>query len=426
VNGLRSGPAIVLGAGVLVAAIASCSSRPLPFDDGHGGGGDGGRSGHAGSGGGMTGIGGGPGLQLIGARRLLLDNPSTGTALYTTLLWTGEEYLFVWRVFRGDGVFMQRLDASGQTIGGNMRLLDDADAVDLAWGGGRLAAVWKLTNSPTGPGLFFQTFDHLARPLTAAVKLRSSASSSFDGSVLSGPRIAPITDGFAIVWNEGQVLVATVTVDGHAQHGPEAAGGDDLLGSPHLSLAARGDRIVVGWNGRPSGTPQPALPTNMMDTRAFSDRLEALGSRVVLDPACLAGGTHQLLATDGGLLALWTREANGIAPVAIAQLDADGVPTTTATMESPVVGRYQDPAPAAWNGDHLVVLWDQSTSSKPGLTLARFSPDGTLQGQPIALPTMALGSSLYLIAHDGTVGFIWSEGLDGAYEVYFQQATSGP
>ena len=362
---------------------------------------------------------------MVGERRLLLDTP-TGAELYTTLLWTGEEYLFVWRLFHADGVFMQRLDASGQTLGGNMRLLDYADAVDLAWGGGRLAAVWKVTNSPAGPGLFFQTFDHLARPVTAEVKLRSSAGSGFDGSVLSGPRIAPLRDGFAIVWNEGQVLVATVTLDGHAQHGPEAAGGDDLLGSPNLSLAARGDRIVVGWKGRPSGPPPPGLPTNMMVTRAFSDRLEALGSRVVLDPACLAGGTHQLLATDHGFLALWTREATGIAPIAIAQLDADGVPTTTATMESPVVGRYQDPAPAAWNGDHLVVLWDHSTFNEPGLTLARFSPDGTLQGQPIALPTMALASRLYVVAHDGTVGFIWSEEIDGAYEVYFQQATSVP
>ena len=111
-NGLRSGPAIVLCATALVAAIASCSSRPLPFrDDGASGRGG---SGHAGSGGGMTGIGGGPGLQLLGERRLLLDTP-TGPELYTTLLWTGEEYLFVWRLFDRDGVFMQRLDASGQT-----------------------------------------------------------------------------------------------------------------------------------------------------------------------------------------------------------------------------------------------------------------------------------------------------------------------
>jgi hypothetical protein len=427
VNGLRYGPAIALCAGALVAAIASCSSRPLPFRDGDGAAGGRGGSGDAGSGGSMTGIGGGRGLQLIGAPRLLLDSPSNGPELHTTLLWTGEEYLFVWRLFDGDGVFMQRLDASGQTIGGNMRLLASANAVDLAWGGDRLAAVWNLTNAPAGPGLFFQTFDRLARPLTAEVKLRSSASSGFDGSTLYGPRIAPIRDGFAIAWNEGQVLVATVTVDGHAQHGPEAAGGDDLRGLPHLSLAARGDRIVVGWNGRPSGTPQPALPTNMMVTRAFSDRLQPLGSRVVLDAACLAGGTHQLLATGGGLLALWTREATGIAPIAIAQLDADGVPTTTATMESPVVGRYQDPAPAAWNGDHLVVLWDRSTSTiKTGLTLARFSPDGTVQGQPVALPTMAVARHVYLVAHDGTVGFIWSEEIDGAYEVYFQQARSVP
>jgi len=91
-------------------------------------------------------------------------------------------------------------------------------------------------------------------------------------------------------------------------------------------------------------------------------------------------------------------------------------------MESPVVGRYQDPAPAAWNGDHLVVLWDRSTFNERGLTLARFSSDGAVQGQPLALPTMEAGRHLYVVAHDGTVGFIWSEEIGGAYEVYFQQA----
>ena len=91
-------------------------------------------------------------------------------------------------------------------------------------------------------------------------------------------------------------------------------------------------------------------------------------------------------------------------------------------MESPVAGRYQDPAPAAWNGDHLVVLWERGTINERSLTLARFSSDGAVQGQPLALPTMTAAHHLYVVAHDGTVGFIWSEEIGGAYEVYFQQA----
>ena len=73
------------------------------------------------------------------------------------------------------------------------------------------------------------------------------------------------------------------------------------------------------------------------------------------------------------------------------------------------------------------MLWDRSTSNEEtGLTLARFSPDGAVQGQPVALPTMAVARHVYLVAHDGTVGFIWTEEIGGAYEVYFQQARSVP
>ena len=423
-KGLRTRTAIAICAGTLVAAAASCSSRPLPFRD------DGADTGGRGGGGGVTGIGGtsgGPGLQLIGAPRLLLDSPSTGPQLYTTLLWTGVEYLFVWRLHNADGVFMQRLDGSGQTIGGNMRVLPYESAVDLAWGGGRLAAVWKRKNATAGTDLFIQTFDHLARPLTDVVKLRSSPSIGIDDSVIYGPRIAPINDGFAIAWNEGQVVVATVTIEGRARRGPEAAGGGDLLSSPYLGLASAGERILVSWNGTPSGRPSPEPPPNTMVTRAFSEQLQPLGSGQVLDGAGFADGTHQLVATDNGFLALWADDSAGATPlIDIAQLDADGVPTTTATMESPVVGRYRYLAPAAWNRDHLVVLWDHSPTNEPGLTLVRFSPDGAVQGEPIALPTMATASRLYLVAHDGTVGFIWSEEIGGAYEVYFQQAKSLP
>jgi hypothetical protein len=95
-------------------------------------------------------------------------------------------------------------------------------------------------------------------------------------------------------------------------------------------------------------------------------------------------------------------------------------------MAPPIVGPYRSVAPAVWNGDHLVVLWDRSSTNENGLTLGRFGADGVAQGPSIDLPTIAPASRLYLAAHEGTVAFIWSEEIPGAYEVYFRRAQSVP
>jgi len=427
----REDLAIAICAGALAAALASCSYRPLPFDD-EGSGGVG--PGSAGRAGGASGGAGGsaaatPGLKLLGEPRLLLDVPATAAQLYTTLLWTGDDYLFVWRIYDGAGVFMQRLDPSGQTIdgGGNMRLLPYENAVDLAWGGDRLAAVWKRRNDAAGTDLFFQAFDRDARPLHDAVKLRSSTSIGIDGGASYGPRIVAIAGGFALAWYEGQVLAATVSVEGRAQQGPEPAGGKELGSAPTLGLAAEGDRILVSWNGWPSSSRPSALPTAVMSTRAFSRQLQALGGAQVLDSDGFLTGTHQVLATGSGFLALWGSDPANAAPIAITQLDTEGVARAGGLMGPPIAGPYRTLAPAAWNGDHLVVLWNRSSTNENGLTLTRFGADGVAQGPSIELPTIGPASRLCVVARDGRiVGFIWSEEISGAYEVYFQQAMAAP
>jgi hypothetical protein len=98
-------------------------------------------------------------------------------------------------------------------------------------------------------------------------------------------------------------------------------------------------------------------------------------------------------------------------------------------MGYPVVGVYRTRAPAIWNRDHLAVLWDGGATGamgENGLTLSLFAPSGLRQGPSLNLPTMAPASRLYLTAHDGTLGFIWSEEIGVAHEVYFQQARSCP
>src|SRR6188472_2935316 len=180
--GARGRSIALVGIGAIVAA-AGCSKRPLPAGSygsiGAAPGGDGATP--------PTCANGGARLELIGSPLLVLDNPPVSGDLYTTLLWTGEEYLFVWRIFGGDAVLMQRIDASGQGVGGNIRVRHYENACDFAWGNGRLAAAWTRTNGKQND-LMFQTFDGLGRPLSDEVVLRSPADIPTNGGVDYGPR----------------------------------------------------------------------------------------------------------------------------------------------------------------------------------------------------------------------------------------------
>jgi hypothetical protein len=419
----------------LLLVVSACVHRPLAEADG-----DATISGAAGQGG-ATGQGGGigtgcssgdSGLELIGTPLTVLDQPPTNGNLYTSLLWTGEEYLFIWRLIGSADVLMQRIDANGQAVGGNIRVRNYENALDVAWGRSRLAAVWSRNDTTVGRRLMFQTFDGLGRPLIEETTLRASAGIAYDGGVAYGPRIAAITEGFVIVWSEGSLVwVATVDVAGYLLIGPMAATAD-LRSSPFLSLAADDERLVVGWTGVPA-TPQPGPPLmeQLTGTLAFSSGLTPLGDTNTLDTAAFYA-PPQLLTTGIGFLAFWTHgvavgsTSASDAEVRIAQLDGRGASVANGLMDPPARGPIPDLVPAVWNGDHLVVLWGGKTPTDTGLTLSRFAPGGARQGTSLNLPTSAPASRLYLTAHDGTLAFIWSEEVGRGYEVYFQQARSCP
>ena len=418
-----------LVAAACLAAFAACAKRALPARD------DAGGLDPADTGvGGQTGTScPAPRLELVGTPLLLLDSPPPIRGnLYTSLVWTGEEYLFVWRIFDGDAVLMQRIDASGQAVGGNIRLRPYENAFDVVWADSRLAAVWTRGVSAAGArrDVMFQTFDGLGRPLIDAVTLRSSAELGFDGGVSYGPRIAAFEGGLAVVWNEREIFVATVDVDGNLLQQPVAVGGSDLS-SPEISVAATDGHILVGWSKRRILTsPEPAL-TSAVIARAFSASLTPLGGAMDLDDAGYSG-SHQLLASASGFVALWSH-GTLLTPVGapediqvrIAHLPGAGTTATIGAIGAPVVGHYRGFAPAAWNRDHLVVLWDGGAGQN-GVTLSRFAATGVRQGESLNLPTRAPAGRLYVAAHDGIVGFIWSEEVDGSYQVYFQQARSCP
>jgi hypothetical protein len=197
-----------------------------------------------------------------------------------------------------------------------------------------------------------------------------------------------------------------------------------------LSLASADDRFAIGWTG---GTSPPGPSAALTAVRVYSSSgLVPFGGANTLDTEAFEV-LSQVLWTGSGFLALWT---HGIpldlsvpawdAEVRIAQLDATGASTANGRMDPPASGPYRYLVPAVWNGDHLVVLWTAKTPPDTGLTLSRFAPSGARQGASIDIPTSTPASSLYVIAHDGTLAFIWSEAVDRGYQVYFQQARSCP
>jgi hypothetical protein len=112
--------------------------------------------------------------------------------------------------------------------------------------------------------------------------------------------------------------------------------------------------------------------------------------------------------------------------VRIAVLDPAGAHATIGTMAAPVTGRYRGLSPAVWQDDHLVVLWDGGDLGSASVKLSRHAPDGERQGATIDLPTASAASRFYVTAHDGIVGFTWTEEVGGGYQAYFQQARSCP
>ena len=367
------------------------------------------------------------GLTLQGPPVQLLDHPHVSGNLYTSLVWTGTEHLFFWRIYAGDGIYMRRIDASGHAVGDNVRLRPYENAFDVAWSDrGRLGAAWTVADAGDTRNLMFQSFDSLGNALTEPAMIRSSADINFDGSVTYGPRIASVGEDFVVVWAEKtRVFMAKVDPNGHVQGEPALVADSD--NHPYLHIAAARDSVLVGWTRGHATPPGPRSSGMSLVTRAFSRGLVALGDATTLgqDPSFIGG--HQLLSTDDGFVALWDAGFPPDGVVQVARLSGAGVIAGSSTMGAPVTGRYRYLSPTVWSRDHLVVLWSRLDGT--GLTLSRFTAGGERQGESVEVPAggqrldYQWTDRLYVTDHDGSVAFIWSEeGGDSGYRVYFQRA----
>jgi hypothetical protein len=344
-------------------------------------------------------------------------------------VWTGREYLFLWRIFAGDGVFVRRIDGNGKLVGSEVRIHSYQNAFDLAWNGSRVGTVW-VERVEGSLSVMFQAFDRLGNPLTDAVPVVSSPDITSDGSVVYGPRIAAAGGDFFVLWSgadttSGGTSVYLVRVDpsGVPRFDPVRAGHYVGGDGPKLDLAWSGSEAMASWTTDTGGHSMESA----VRVRPFSFAAEPLGDARSVVEGAPYGVTPQLLWAGSEFLELWSGAGAGRddARVFASRRDAAGGEIATVTLAPPVVGHYRYLHPAVWARDRLAMLWTREGEPDSELSLSRFAPDGSLHGSPIVIPWTLRPGRLYLAWTGGEYGFIWSdEDASGyGYRVWFQRAT---
>ncbi|MBI5502059.1 MAG: putative metal-binding motif-containing protein [Deltaproteobacteria bacterium] len=372
---------------------------------------------------------------LLGPKVLLLDSPSgTGNA-YTALLWTGREYLFVWRRIGFESISLIRLDTGGKLLGDETAMRHFQYAFDSAWSGNRLGTAWGAgDDDPDECYIWFQTFDASGRPLLDAVRISNGGYAASDGGVHYGPRIAAAGDDFFVVWSEmargGEgphgVWVTRVGPDGTRRFDPllvdPYAGGDGA----GLELAWTGSELGVVRGEPLGGTPDEPRPTTGLRLRRLGWSGEPLGPMQVVSDTATYSTQFQLLWTGTEFAALWNEgEDPRGSPVMLARLDAEGHEVLRASLTPPLETHFPEQRPAVWTGRHLGAVWAEHGDDGWRLTLRRFELSGAVHGPTVAVPTPGWPGRLDIAWTGSEFGFTWSEETTEppAIRVYFQRAT---
>ncbi len=301
----------------------------------------------------------------------------------------------------------------------------------IATSGARSAVAWA---TPQKDAIELAVVDANGAPVAS----RRIAS----GVALSRPVVLPASDGFEIFWQAGSMLDSQ-RVDGSAV----AIGANRQVGTSgatdvHLSAARRSDGAIVAWDTVASGdlglfTGTPITTTTALDgTPTFpaptTDGTSAgvfysSGTSLAFEPlgAALAAGPKQTIeatatnksaATQAGTFHVaWedVRQGDGNEKVLLASVGASGkIDPATVVPDAP--GSANWPAIVA-NPDGIAVAYYQFRSGPPGVFVSSFGADKTrraddlqvsAEGEAARFPAMTTTGEKLAVAYainDGPV-----------------------
>jgi hypothetical protein len=368
---------------------------------------------------------------LLGPRVLLVDTPDSGGNMYTALLWTGREYLFVWRRIGIGNVSLIRLDTGGKVLGEEVPLRTFEYAFDVAWSGSCLGAAWSVGDDG-GADVFFQAFDVTGRARTDAGRISDDGLATTDGGVHFGPRIVAADGDFLVVWQEREAPGDGTTVIRLVRLAPD---GTRRFAPVEVSRVVSAQGLELAWTGSEAAVLY-GVGRSVRWSGLRLQRLDGSGGlvgsvRVVSDDAWY-DTQCQLVWTGDEFAAFWNEGGDwpdGMDTVTFSRMDPTGAEILRASLGSSLRGLFPEQRPVVWADRYFGVVWVEHRESGWQLTLRRFGPSGAVHGSSIVVPAASDQTGRLDIAWTGSeYGFIWSEDTEGpggtsVIKVYFQRAT---
>jgi hypothetical protein len=229
--------------------------------------------------------------------------------------------------------------------------------------------------------------------------------------------------GFAVAWQsevEGsgdEIRVRLFAARG-APRGEEIAVNAITAGNqnvPAVAMDAEGN-FAVAWQTVVSNNTE-------IRARRFDARGAPQGDEITVNTA--RGDTqsapHVAMDADGDFVVAWERSTRGSYEIRARRFAADG------TAQGDEIAVNTDPTssqrfPAvAMNADgRFVVVWRSNVAGSFEIRARRFAPDGTAQGDEIAVNALSAGEQLApSVGLDGSGAFVvaWENSLDDSYEI---------
>jgi hypothetical protein len=347
----------------------------------------------------------------------LLDYIHTGPNLYILLVWTGSEYVFVYRTWSGPGIFLRRIDPAGKRVSADMRIREYEDAYDMAWSGSVIGTVWNEAMGDGGDA-YFQAIGPDGLPLSDEIRLTDSGTVTWDGSTSYGPRIHPVGDEFAVIWldqvgDEYQIFYTRVDGSG-VKLVADAQVTDVALGvMSEMCMAWTGSEVGLVWrrNWDPRGP--------YLEPRLLLSRLTPSGSGAGPETTLHADASNTRdysIVWAGSEFGLVWKEQRYLVDsghgVLMSRLGPTGDARSTSELASYPSTSASDPTPV-WTGSSFGVLHAHHLSDHGDIVLQRADSSGVLFGSPITIVGEGQPARLNLVWTGHEYGACWSEQISG-------------
>lgn len=285
----------------------------------------------------------------------------------TSLVWTGTEYAVA---YRNVGIFLQRIDASGNPIGGESQVASTGYAPSLVWTGSEYGVAWRSIDSQN-TGIYFRRMNAAGQSVTGSPVIVDGAGLIWPEETRN-PELVWNGNGFGIAYGIHFWEVGALYADNIYFHALDAAG--NLVGGPTLvDNDLNGNEFsepTIAWTGSEYGVAW----TNDSHRLDFA-RVDGAGT--LIDSVNVEPSHDQVFAP----VLTWTGSEYGVAwtgtlpswawATFFTRVDSVGAEIFTDFQVSQEVPGWSKSL--VWNGTEYGLVWDAGISGNGDIHFAPIS-----------------------------------------------------